>query len=85
MKVVCPVCGREGTLETIGNYRRVVHYEYVNGKRVFTRHKIGTNWNSLEQKNAFNSQNANSFLAVGLRRGARGPLNRKPSIGRAES
>ena len=25
------------------------------------------------------------FLAVGLRRGARGPLNRKPSIGRVES
>jgi hypothetical protein len=25
------------------------------------------------------------YLAVGLRRGARGPLNRKPSIGRVES
>jgi len=28
---------------------------------------------------------ASFFLAAGLRRGARGPLNRKPSIGRAES
>jgi hypothetical protein len=87
MKVVCPVCGREGVIEQRGNSVRFVHYSWVNGKRVFMKHtvKMGTWEQRLGTENAFNSQNADSFLAVGLRRGARGPLNRKPSIGRAES
>jgi hypothetical protein len=40
MKIECPVCGREGTLEVRGNSQRIVHYEYVNGKRVFSKHTI---------------------------------------------
>jgi len=88
MKVVCPVCGREGVVEQRGNSIRIVHYSWVNGKRVFMKHTVknGNSGNSIwEQKNAFNSQNTDSFLAVGLRRGVRGPLHRKPSIRRAES
>jgi len=28
VKVVCPVCGREGVLEVRGNSRRIVHCYY---------------------------------------------------------
>ena len=40
MKAECPVCGREGILEQRDKSCRVVHYRYVDGKRVFTKHKI---------------------------------------------
>ena len=39
--------GREGTLEVRGRSNRVVHYEYVNGKRVFTKHTVKGNGNSM--------------------------------------
>lgn len=40
MKVKCPVCGRIGTLDVRGNSYRVIHYRYVDGKRVFERHHV---------------------------------------------
>jgi len=40
MKVVCPVCGQEGVVEQRGNSVRIVHYSWVNGKRVFTKHTV---------------------------------------------
>ena|SRR5271157_1181795 len=46
MKIECPQCHRIGTLETRGNSQRIVHYEYVNGKRVFKKHLIRGNGNS---------------------------------------
>lgn len=39
MKVLCS-CGREGILEVRGGSSRVVHYEWVDGKRIFTRHRV---------------------------------------------
>ena len=53
MKVVCPVCGREGVVEQRGNSIRIVHYSWVNGKRVFMKHTVknGNGGNSIwEQK-----------------------------------
>jgi hypothetical protein len=46
LKVLCSVCGREGILEVRGNSQRVVHYEWVNGRRVFARHTIKADGNS---------------------------------------
>ena len=46
MKVLCPVCGREGILEVRGNSQRVLHYKgMVDGKRVYEKHsvKMGVN------------------------------------------
>jgi hypothetical protein len=40
MKVVCPVCGQEGVVEQRGNSVRIVHYSWVNGKRVFIKHTV---------------------------------------------
>ena len=40
MKVVCPVCGQEGVVEQRGNSVRIVHYSWVNGKRVFMKHTV---------------------------------------------
>lgn len=42
MKVKCPVCPTQGILETRGNSQRIIHYQYVDGKRIFSRHKVGT-------------------------------------------
>ena len=46
MKVECPQCRRMGILETRGNSQRIVHYEYVNGRRVFSKHLIKGNGNT---------------------------------------
>ena len=46
MKIECPQCHRIGILEVRGRSNRVVHYEYVDGKRVFTKHLIKGNGNS---------------------------------------
>ncbi len=40
MKVTCPSCGQIGVLEVRGQSQRVVHYEYVGGKRVFVKHRV---------------------------------------------
>jgi hypothetical protein len=40
MKVLCPVCGREGTLGVRGNSQRVVHSVYVDGKRKQVERKV---------------------------------------------
>ena len=40
MKMVCPVCGQEGVVEQRGNSVRIVHYSWVNGKRVFMKHTV---------------------------------------------
>jgi hypothetical protein len=88
MKVECPVCHREGVVEQRGNSVRFVHYEYIDGRRVFTRHTVkGTDGNmgTMGTEKTNTSVFTENRLAVGLRRGARGPLNRKPSIGRVES
>jgi hypothetical protein len=84
-KIECPVCGNVGVLEQRGNSQRVVYYKYVDGKRVFTKHTIkgtgaamGTNKQDLCSNGVLSSYG-------GSRRGARGPLYRKPSIRRAES
>ena len=61
MKAVCPVCGREGVVEQRGNSVRIVHYSWVNGKRVFMKHTVkkGTETGTWEQRlgtvNALNS------------------------------
>jgi hypothetical protein len=64
MKVECPICGVQGFLEVRGNSQRVVHYKYVDGQRVFTKHTVkgtdGNNGNSMgtEKPNtAFFNQN----------------------------
>jgi hypothetical protein len=41
-KILCSVCGVVGVLEVRGNSQRVIHYQYVDGKRIFSRHKVGT-------------------------------------------
>ena len=51
VKVVCPICGKIGVLEIRGNSRRVVHYYYENGKRVFVKHTVKREqWEQWEQK-----------------------------------
>jgi hypothetical protein len=73
-----------------GNRQRVGQYRYVDGKRVFTKHTIkGTGGNNLGTGMGTDKQdlfsNGGLFSFGGSRRGARGPLYRKPSIRRAES
>ena len=46
MKVECPVCHVQGILEQRGNSVRVIHYEYVDGKRKFVKHTVKGNGNS---------------------------------------
>ena len=49
MKVECPVCHREGVVEQRGSSVRIVHYEWIAGKRVFEKHTVGrTDGNSME-------------------------------------
>ena len=51
VKVVCPICGKMGVLEIRGNSRRVVHYYYENGKRIFVKHTVKREqWERWEQK-----------------------------------
>ena len=47
MKLVCPVCGIEGILESRGKSQRVLHYRgFIDGKRVYEKHSImGVNGN----------------------------------------
>ncbi|MEM3063239.1 MAG: hypothetical protein QW303_06835 [Nitrososphaerota archaeon] len=40
MKVVCPICNQAGILETRGNSRRVIHYQWVNNKQIFIAHRV---------------------------------------------
>ena len=40
MKAICSVCGKEGILEKRGNSARIIHYSWVDGKRIFSRHKV---------------------------------------------
>jgi len=87
MKIGCPICGNVGILEQRGNSQRVVHYSYVDGKRVFTKHKIekdtlgtmGTMGTILGTEKQGLCLNSVLSSYGGSRRGARGPLNRKPS------
>ena len=57
MKMVCPVCGQEGVVEQRGNSVRIVHYSWVNGKRVFMKHTVkkGTWEQHLGTVNALNT------------------------------
>jgi hypothetical protein len=73
-----------------GNRQRAAHYRYVDGKRALTKHTIkGTGENNLGTVMETDKQdlcsNGGLFSFGGSRRGARGPLYRKPSIRRAES
>jgi hypothetical protein len=79
LKVVCSVCGREGILEVRGNSQRVVHYEWVSDRRVFTRHTIkadgnssmgtvGTGLGTDKYGNGFFSQNTRARSSVRLER-----------------
>jgi hypothetical protein len=79
LKVLCFVCGREGILEVRGNSSRVVHYEWVNCKRIFTRHTIKADGNSSmgtmgtevgtdKYGNGFFSQNTRARSSVRLER-----------------
>jgi hypothetical protein len=36
-----------GTLEQRGRSLRVIHYEWKDGKRIFTKHKLGANGNNM--------------------------------------
>jgi hypothetical protein len=49
MKALCPVCNQIGILEERGNSQRIVHYQYVDGKRILNKHKVdmGTNGNNM--------------------------------------
>jgi hypothetical protein len=40
MKVHCPICAEIGVVEQRGNSVRVIHYEWVDGKRVLVKHKV---------------------------------------------
>ena len=44
MKMVCPVCGREGVVQKRGNSVRLIHYRWVDGKRVFECHTVKKEW-----------------------------------------
>jgi len=62
----------------------VVHYRYVDGKRVFTKHRLekdrlGTMGTALGTEKQGLCSNGVLFFGGGSRWGARGPLNRKPS------
>ena len=41
MKATCSICGKIGVIEQRGKSVRLVHYEYLDGKRVFVKHTIG--------------------------------------------
>jgi hypothetical protein len=67
---------RVGILEQRGNSSRVVHYRYVDGKRIFTKHTVkgtvGNNGNSMGTEKAntsfFYQNNGGRSLAwLGLR------------------
>ena len=53
MKVQCPICNQLGILEERGKSQRIIHYQYVDGKRLLTKHKLslGTNGNSMGTEN----------------------------------
>ena len=42
MKVLCSVCGAVGVLQVRGSSKRIVHYRWVDGVRVFSYHKLDT-------------------------------------------
>jgi hypothetical protein len=42
MKVICPKCNVQGILQVRGNSKRIVHYRWVDGVRVFSYHKLDT-------------------------------------------
>ncbi len=50
MKIKCPICGVEGFLQQRGNSgSRVQHYEgFIDGKRVYAYHAIGSKSEILE-------------------------------------
>ena len=54
MKVVCPVCNQFGILEERGNSQRIIHYQYLDGKRILTKHKVsvGTSGNKMGTEKA---------------------------------
>ena len=75
LTVLCPVCGVEGILEQRGNSARVVHYEWVDDRRVFTRHTIKADGNSSmgtvgtdKYGNGIFSQNTRARSSVRLER-----------------
>jgi len=39
-KFLCPVCNVQGILEVRGNSQRIIHYNWINGKRIFSRCKV---------------------------------------------
>ena len=43
MIVPCPVCGKEGIVAQRGSSVRIFHYDWVDGKRVFVKHKTNGN------------------------------------------
>ena len=67
--MVCPVCGQEGVVEQRGNSVRIVHYSWMNGKRVFMKHTVknGNGGNSVwEQKTVSRSSFMNAEPRAGF-------------------
>ena len=87
VKVFCPVCGKIGVLEIRGNSRRVVHYYYENGKRVFVKHTVKREqWELWEQKMGTEKTDKRSFhgklvLRPGFEPGS--PARKAGILGRA--
>ena len=53
MKTKCSICGEQGIIEKRGKSVRIVHYAYLSGKRVFSKHTVtmGTDGNNMGTKN----------------------------------
>ena len=69
MKMLCPVCNVQGILQVRGSSKRIVHYSWVNGKRIFTYHKMDT---------AMDTENANADIFSKMNSGPR--VTRTPDL-----
>ena len=65
-KILCPVCNVEGILEKRGNSERIIHYSWVNGKRIFSRHNVTDAVNDVKTNGNRNLEMGTNNRFLGL-------------------
>ena len=84
MKILCPIFVAQEILEVRGNGQRVVHYEHVDGKKVFTKHNVEMRTGNGNMGTEMGTEDAGMDFFMDFRGASGGIRTRDPRLTKAE-